>query len=79
LSINGKTEDDILRSLDKALVVMKTSPERKVLVLDSICVPYMSVLDFINNLHTQLKLFFTLILQMFKRYDILLGMPLLHI
>ncbi|XP_047065739.1 phospholipid-transporting ATPase 2-like isoform X2 [Lolium rigidum] len=29
LSINGKTEDDILRSLDKALVVMKTSPERK--------------------------------------------------
>ncbi|CAM0905081.1 unnamed protein product [Alopecurus aequalis] len=29
LSINGKTEDDILRSLDRALVIMKTTPERK--------------------------------------------------
>uniref|UniRef100_A0ACD5UA67 Uncharacterized protein n=1 Tax=Avena sativa TaxID=4498 RepID=A0ACD5UA67_AVESA len=29
LSINGKTEDDILRSLDRALVIMKTAPERK--------------------------------------------------
>ena len=76
LSINGKTEDDILRSLDRALVTMKTTPERKVLVLDSLFVPYTSVSNFINNLDKQLMLFFTLILQMF---DILPGMPLRHI
>lgn len=29
LSINGKTEDEILRSLERALVIMKTTPERK--------------------------------------------------
>lgn len=36
LSINGKTEDDILQSLERALVIMKTASERKVFFLDSI-------------------------------------------
>ncbi|EMS66478.1 hypothetical protein TRIUR3_08195 [Triticum urartu] len=32
LSINGKTEDDILQSLERALIIMKTASERKVIL-----------------------------------------------
>jgi hypothetical protein len=68
LSINGKTEDDILRSLDRALVTMRTTPERKVLVLDSIFAAYMSVSNFI---------FFTQTTDVIDSSDVP-GMPLLH-